>query len=322
MRIAVFAENRPFFGALLAHAPLLWELKSRHPGCVITLFAPFPRAEPLVGRGLADELEFYRRAPWPTARRLRGGRFDAIYNLRPATRWLDLAAGVCGARDRRGFDSFLGRRVYTRTVPHDTSIYRPRKYLTLLDDPATAQGSLAGFFRAIAGARGSPGRERRLLVLPGGGEAYKRWGVDRFLGLCDALAVSRPELKPVFVLGPAEADLRGPITAWSASAPSPAEIVASPPLEELAARALGAAAAVGNDCGPGHVAQMCGVPFVCVMSDRDGRGPERRAEWIDAGNHPLSVLSRPGEPLASVEPVEVLAAVERALARGDRRATV
>ncbi len=54
MTIVVFVENRPFFGAILVHAPFLDELRRRHPGARLVLFSPFAAAEMLVRLGLAD----------------------------------------------------------------------------------------------------------------------------------------------------------------------------------------------------------------------------------------------------------------------------
>jgi ADP-heptose:LPS heptosyltransferase len=314
LRIALFVENRPFFGAVLVHAPLLWELRLHHPGASITLFTPFRQAELLVRLELADEIHFYERDRWATGRRLRSGRFDAVFNLRPASRWLDLVVGASGVADRRGFRSALGRIAYTRRVPHDTSIYRPRKYLSLLDD-SFARRDLGGFFRSIAGGSGECSG-RTLLYLPGGGDDFKRWRIERFLDLAAAVSRMRPDLEPIFILGPAEAGLREPIEAWRASHGIRVDVVLDASVATLAALALDAVAAVGNDCGPGHIVQMCGRPFVCVMSDRDGSGRGRRHEWIDAANQSLVVMSRPGEPIGSVPVEAVVPAIERALLAG------
>ncbi len=87
------------------------------------------------------------------------------------------------------------------------------------------------------------------------------------------------------------------------------------PVAELAAAAFGAIGAVGNDCGPGHVFQMCGCPFACVMSDHDGQARARIAEWIDTPNLPHAVASEPGRAIDTVPVDHVARAVQEMLDR-------
>jgi hypothetical protein len=61
---------------------------------------------------------------------------------------------------------------------------------------------------------------------------------------------------------------------------------------------------------------MCGCPFACVLSDHDGKGATRAAEWLDAANHPFATFSAPGLPIGTIEVEPVLARVRAALAAG------
>lgn len=303
--IAVFVENRPFFGALLVHIPLLHALRARHPGARIVLLAPFEQASLLVKLGCADEVVPYARGSFDVFRKVRHLAPDAIVQLRPASRGLDFAAGLQRAPERLGFDSFLGRRLYTRAVFHDTSIYRPRKYLTLLESREAALAApLGDWFRAeIArtGAAAAGGRDT-LAILPGGGAGdFKRWGLASFLALATRLAAREPALSFAWVLGPQETELAGAVRS-SPLAPR-SRYVVDRPVAELAALAFAARGAVGNDCGPGHVFQMCGCPFTSVLSDEDGKVADRLAEWIDGPNRARAVVSARGAAIASV-PVE------------------
>jgi ADP-heptose:LPS heptosyltransferase len=152
----------------------------------------------------------------------------------------------------------------------------------------------------------------RLLVAAGAAGDFKRWGAERFLALCERLAAAEPALRFAWVLGPQEADWRPRIASSTVALRS--EVLFDRPLADLAAAAFAATAAVGNDCGPGHVFQMCGCPFACVVSDHDREGPLRAAEWLDAANLPFATLSRPGEPIGTVAVEPVLAHVHAALA--------
>ncbi|HEY5997727.1 MAG TPA: glycosyltransferase family 9 protein [bacterium] len=313
--VAVFLENRPFFGALLAHAPLLWELRRRHPGRRIVAFAPFEEAHLLRDLGAADALVRYEPSFRCVRSHLRELRPEAIYLLRPYSFWLTAAVGLQPARPRAGFRTRAGRLLLSRAVPHDVSLYRPRKYLALLPDLDHRSAPLDGFFRELAAGadRAALPPDPFVAVLPGGGAgAFKLWGVERFLAVCHRLAGADPRLRFLFVLGRAEEHLLPAIEA--ALGADRARVLLEAPVATIAAAALAAEAAVGNDCGPGHVFQMCGCPYVCVMSDHDARAPQRTLEWLDAPNRPLAQVSPPGAPITAVPVEPVAAAVQRASA--------
>lgn len=316
--IAVFLENRPFFGALLVHLPLLRTLRERAPDARIVLFAPFPQASMLVEAGAADALVTYTGRFGPVRRLLRAQSPDEVLVLRPASQWLDLAVATSGARATAGFDSWLSRRVLRRTAPHDTAIYRARKYLTLAMPRAEALAAdLSAHFRdAVARAGAAPpawAGARTLAVLPGGGAGdFKRWGAGRFLALCERLAADDPGLRFAWILGPQEADVRERLDASPLAART--RVLFDRPVPELAAAAFAATAAVGNDCGPGHVFQMCGCPFACVISDHDGEGAIRADEWLDAANRALATIGAPGGAIGTIPVAGVLERTQRALA--------
>lgn len=112
-----------------------------------------------------------------------------------------------------------------------------------------------------------PDGKRTALVFPGAGHRLKQWPLVKFFELADRL--TEFGLSPVFVPGPAEVerglDLDG----------RPAIIPAD--LPELQNVLLGARVAVGNDCGPMHLAGRLGVPGVAVF------GPTSRRQWAPEG---------------------------------------
>jgi ADP-heptose:LPS heptosyltransferase len=317
--IVVFVENRPFFGALLVHVPLLRELRRRHPGRQVHLLAPFAEAGLLCELRAADALHRYGRG-WAEVRRLlQQLRPGAVYLLRPTSLRLAALVGLCGAPERVGFRSAGGGLLLSRSVRHDVGVYRPRNYLSLLPELPAETMPLGGHFRELAAAadRTLLPRAPYVAVLPGGGAGdFKLWGVERFLQVCGAPAASERELRFLFVLGRAEAHLRAAI-----EAALPADrfsVLVDASVATLAAAAFGARAALGNDCGPGHVFQMCGCPYVCVMSNQDGQAAGRVAEWVDAANHPFVQESRRGEPITAIAVEQVTAALARALTLPER----
>jgi ADP-heptose:LPS heptosyltransferase len=219
-----------------------------------------------------------------------------------------MAVASCRVPESASFYSWLGRLLYSRIVPQNSGIYRARKYMTLLMEPAAARTvPLDGWFRtAAARAKLSTASwGRTLAVLPCGGAGdFKHWGEERYLELCGKLAARDPELRFAWVIGPQEAGLEKKISAfWLASK---SHVLSSVDLPDLAAAAFASAGAVGNDCGPAHLFQMCGCPFTCIISDHDGRGAHCADEWIDAPNRAFAAFSGPGEHISSVKAETVL----------------
>ncbi len=313
MTLAVFVENRPFFGALLVHAPFLHALRERRPDARLLLLSPFPEAELLVRLGLADEVRLYQKDVRRIAGALREARPDAVYSLRPFSRRIDLAIGAGGARERVGYRSWLSPALFTRTVPHDTTIYRPRKYLTLLAGVDARAARLDAWLPAEAGCPQRPETWGRYVgVLPGGGAGeFKLWGIENFLAACELLAAREPSLQFVFVLGRRESRLREPIESSAVAARS--RCLVDEPVPALAAVARHAAAAFGNDCGPGHLFQMCGCRYACVMANHDGTAARRIAEWVDEPNRPYAVTTASVADIRTIPVSEVVARVARAL---------
>jgi len=116
-------------------------------------------------------------------------------------------------------------------------------------------------FRKAFGRAAGTGEE--VLLFPGAGHPLKRWPLVQFLEL--ARGLESAGLTPVFVLGPAEVE----------AGLDPAEFRPCAPdcLENLEMLLLGARLAVGNDCGPMHLASLLGLPGVVLF------GPTARRQW-------------------------------------------
>lgn len=120
-------------------------------------------------------------------------------------------------------------------------------------------------------------REKRLaLLFPGAGHRLKQWPLVQFFELANRL--ERSGLSPLFVLGPAEAE-RGLDTGGRPSIPLEDPLA----LQDLL---LSARLAVGNDCGPMHLASRLGVPGVAIF------GPTSRAMWAPES---ITALAAPAD---------------------------
>lgn len=117
----------------------------------------------------------------------------------------------------------------------------------------------------------SPKPHARIITfMPGGGAGeFKKWGVLRFVQLADALAQLAPT-RFNFVLGPAE--LQEERLLRQMRRPD-FNVMANASLPQLAAVVVSSDLVVANDCGPSHLAQCAGVPFVGLFD-------EAKPEWF------------------------------------------
>ena len=128
------------------------------------------------------------------------------------------------------------------------------------------------------------------LILPGSGSIAKNWPAENFAVLAETLA---SRMRPLIVLGPAEAGLE-PIF-FARSLP----VIANLELAEVAALARLARCFAGNDSGVSHLAAAAGASGVAIF------GPTDPARWRPLGR--TTVIRR--EPLSALAPAEVAAAM-------------
>ena len=102
----------------------------------------------------------------------------------------------------------------------------------------------------------------RIVLLPGAGKRNKLWPADRFRRIVD-----RYPGRTVVAWGPGERELAEAIGG---------ELAPPTDLRELAALLRGAAAVVGSDTGPLHLAAALGVPVVGLYGPTD---PVRNGPW-------------------------------------------
>lgn len=128
----------------------------------------------------------------------------------------------------------------------------------------------------LARGRALARAERWVVCHPGSGGAAKCWSPA---GFAAALADLPGDVTRVVVLGPAEVE-RG----LDAAAFPGARVVVAPPIEDLVALLAGAAAYLGNDAGPTHLAAALGAPTLAVF------GPTDPARWAPRGRGPVAVI--------------------------------
>jgi ADP-heptose:LPS heptosyltransferase len=125
--------------------------------------------------------------------------------------------------------------------------------------PIAVPPALVAEGRAALRAAGWDGRSRVVVVHPGAGGVAKRWPVDGFAGVVDAL-----DATPVVHEGPADADA---VCALLARVRRSALRLDNPPLPLLAGVLASARAYVGNDSGVSHLAAAIGAPSVVLFTE-------------------------------------------------------
>ncbi|MCR9070799.1 MAG: glycosyltransferase family 9 protein [Alphaproteobacteria bacterium] len=268
---------------LLAIGPMQ-AIRRRHPDARITLLTREAYRDLATASGLFDEIWIdpaprYNPISWLSLRaRLRGGRFDRVYDLQTSDRsasYFRLLGGATGPEWSGRVVGCSHRHAYESPSPLHT-VDRQREQLSIAGIVDVALSDLR-FLDSDIAAR-LPHRPFALLI-PGAsaGRPAKRWPADRFAELAAQLAARG--IGSVVAGTAGEGDLAHSI---QAQAPEALDLTGATDLAELAAFARAARLVVGNDTGPTHLAALAGAPTLALFSDdsepaRTGpRGPHTR----------------------------------------------
>ncbi len=198
--------------------------------------------------------------------------------------WLWQVAGQVAPR----FPAVAGAlRAYSESVLNE-----PGWLLSMQpDDLGPAQDRLAAVSIDPAGVSG-----RLVLLHPGSGGLRKCYGLDRFLDLYRLLL--QRQMRPLLLAGPAELERWGERLS---SLPREFAVLAEPDLPVLISLCTLAAAYIGNDAGPTHVAAAAGARTVALF------GPSDPHVWRPLGPHVTVLQSREYERGWGDLPVEQVA---------------
>lgn len=156
--------------------------------------------------------------------------------------------------------------------PEDWASHVHVWHLRELSRQGAAVGSAMPALRVNAGGH--------VVIHPGAGGAAKRWPMERFAQLSDALTARRESVR--WVIGEVELEK---LTATE-RAMLPADCVRGPRLDELAHLLRSASLFIGNDSGPAHLAAQLGTRTAAIF------GPTSPARWSPLGPR-VSVIAPP-----------------------------
>jgi lipopolysaccharide heptosyltransferase II len=312
-----------------------------HPGIDVVRIVPHVRG----WRRLAADLAL--------ARELRRARFDLVVDFHGGPR-ASFLAWATGAPRRVGY-AITGRSwMYTHVVARPADL-RPRHSVENQWDllphlgrpiPATpdrarhrvvmqeSDAAAAVVERRLIEAGIGP-RHRLVVVHVSAGNPFRRWPADHFVELAVQLAAADPDRRIILTSGPSEAEAaraiveraRQRLPAGSADRIRTGDEYSLVELRSLVARA---AAYVGGDSGPLHVASTSDVPIVGLYGPtlpvrsapwRPATVPTAAVERLDLACRPCDqrrCVTNDFRCLTGIGPAEVVAAVEQVLAAGTR----
>jgi len=261
--------------------PALSALRTRWPAARVTLLGPrsllpFVRAAGLVDAALPVEDDAGRmlygddspHAPTWAAADL-------------AVVWLKQWVHVAGRLDQWGVKRTVGS---PSQPPEDANIHVADYLFQALDPlgigrvrarqprlvPAAAEERAAQWWRERIGTGAPP----VVAMHPGSGGASKRWPVERYVEVAEAL--TRGGLGVLVLLGPAASDI---LAQWQlvADRATNLQILSGLELPVIAGMLTRCAAYVGNDSGVSHLSAALGVPTLAIF------GPTNPARWAPVG---------------------------------------
>lgn len=243
-------------------------IRAAHPGARITLLTTAPYVAMGEATGWFDEVWSDGRpdwsdlpAVWRLLSRLRGAKFDLVYDLQTQSRTI------------RYFQLLWPRRPnWSGNAPGARFLYAgPERDRLHIQDSQRNQLNLAGIAEVgppdVAWLKGQGGiapPPPYALLVPGGAphRPAKRWPAERYGELAKRLA-GQGVAPVVLGHGAEEAALAEVVCAIE---PSAISLVGKTKLGDIADLARGAALAVGNDTGPMHVIAAAGCPSLVLFS--------------------------------------------------------
>lgn len=242
-------------------------IRAHHAEAHITLLTTEPFADMALRSGYFDAVEvttrakFYEIGAWLRLRRFLNGGFDIVYDLqmndrsaiyyRLMRRKPQWSGAVLGASHNYALQNPAWRQMHA-FERHKAMLAQLGMQVALPD---------IAWMKTDVSFLAPPAPY--VLLIPGCAprHPYKRWPAAKFAAL--ALKLQHQGYHVALIGTAAEQEAIGKI---KAIAPACHDLSGRTSLYDIAALAMGAAAAVGNDTGPSHLAALAGCPLVALFS--------------------------------------------------------
>ncbi|MFQ5665725.1 MAG: lipopolysaccharide heptosyltransferase II [Candidatus Binatia bacterium] len=286
MRIIVAQTS--FLGDVVLSTPVYAALRQHDPGTHVSVLVRPETAGVLAGHPSVDAVltddKRRRFGSVGVLRQLRAGRFDCALALHKSfrTAWLLAAAGI---PQRIGFRSSAGWFFYHRCVQRDAASHDVQRNLAILAglgvDPArcatrpfvACSPEATVRFQRLLRQRGVTPGARLVGVAPGSTWATKRWTVDGYAALINALARDE-HATPILLGARGDTGYAGAIEERTGTAVI--NLVGQTDLGMLIAAIDACCMLVTNDSAPMHIAVARETPVVAIFgptTPAQGYGP-------------------------------------------------
>ncbi len=342
-KIAVFAPNKPFFGAILVQFPFFLLLREIFPNATIKIWSPTGTSNLILKNNLADEIELYHKSKSyaRTLRSLRSFSPDLLINLRHQSEVTHLLSAASGAKFRLGIISSKWQKsVYQHSIFNDTSCYRALLYLRVLEEFLEKQNlynppkekfeafknldvnlSLSTIEKIEKIEKNTlfPSSrielneaENQICLLIGGGEGeHKRWGIQNFLVLTDIILKEKPSTNFIFLVGSAEDDDVLFIEKQLSS--NQFQVFKNAEIPALISILKQCQVTVANDCGPSHAAQMLEGNYISVWGWENQHPYQRIGEWFLSRENSSTIVAHYQKSIKTISPKRVFSYLKGSL---------
>ncbi len=284
-------------------------IRDAHRDARITLLTTAAYAELLRASPYFDEVWLDDRpSPWQPGRwlelrrRLRGGRFDFVYDLQTSDRsgWYYrlMGPGLMGPRRRPGWSGIARGCSHPHDNPSRDDLHTIARQNEQLAHAGIASVPPADLSWVESDETKFEIDRPYVLMVPGGAphRPQKRWPTDRYADLARELA--KQGIGSVMLGGEDERDLAEVI---ARAYPRVRNLIGQTTFTDIVGVARGASGAIGNDTGPMHLIAAAGCPALVLFSAESDPALTRPV------GESISVLRRDDlAMLATAEVVEAL----------------
>mgnify|MGYP000221080411 CR=1 FL=1 len=326
-KIAIFAPNKPFFGAILVQFPFFLLLRKVFPTAQIKIWSPTGTSNLILKNNLADEIELYHKSKSyaKTLRSLRSFAPNLLINLRHQSEITHLLSAASGAKFRIGIISTKWQKsVYQYSIFNDTSCYRALLYLDILEGFLEKQGLYTvpeekfEAFKNLDIHSVSTSKlklneaENQICLLIGGGEGeHKRWGIENFVELAKLILKVESSTNFVFLVGSAE-DNDLPFIEKELSS-NQFQIIKNAEVREIISILKQCRVTIANDCGPSHAAQMLEGNYISVWGWQNQHPYQRIGEWFLSRENSSTIVAHYKKSIKTISPKRVFSYAKNTL---------
>jgi ADP-heptose:LPS heptosyltransferase len=306
-RISVIIPKKPHFGAMIIQIPVFLHLRQIYPQAKIKIWSPIDDCTFFLKEGLADESYVYKKKKGlPFIRAVRQFNADLFINLGPYSEQEHIVALMSRARVKLGFEprSVLLKKGYTATWKYFKQ-YRALNYMCLFQAYFVDITDPFSIIRSLKGRSGYKLQlaKKPICFMPGGVEGeFKRWGIDNFIALYNALESENSADFVYFVIGSDENDYVPVIESRLPS--SKYAILMNGSLADIVAIVDAVSCTIANDCGPSHIAQLMRVNYVALFGWKYENPIKTMHEWFYPTKNSIALLPDERERDIKTIPVE------------------